>query len=1291
MGDASDELAAKVAELETLKKSYEDFMDSSAALEKELEDALKDSEEKCADLAKKKSAAEERYSLLQDKFAASSAQLTSCQKEVSILTEKLTQAESKKVELERVVDELQEMVRILEATESDLTHKLQQAEEDIVFLQTDFEEATADSAENEKRLKVELTELQAELARLESKMSKSADGTEKAEGAGAVDDEERQRQLELIDELELEVEDLTERLTASEQQNQQLNEEVSRLADELIEVHESHAKSVDQSVTASQLAAKQEEIDQLKLQLENVDTQLRAVTASLEEAKEEVDDLSTQLEQQKEKYIHLQLEYDDVKAALLAAEAREKEALANQALAIESSSSNKVDSERIETLEIELRLREETIESLHNKVTQLEEEILGMKQSDNADVPIAVLKNHSVVSSDQNTVSSTAPLSASKTTLNGASADTNVDNDAQSNWKEERESLLREVEYLRNAINSTLVKHQATPRQSPMKDPSRSLSSNPESEQISIPTINLIDSEEVSKRALQSVIESGDVEKLKNMLVAKSTLLETTRKSNAKLLQKLQAARGNIQVCCRPRPPTPSELAAKQGTQVCVDVIDDNEIACFDKRSEVWKSFLFDRVWRMDSSQQDVFSDVEPLVLSVIEGYNTCLFAYGQTGSGKTFTMNGYGDEYGVSYRTLNKIFEVLKQKEADAEAAQQSKTILSEASRARENGTAKRLFAGDDAGTSAVEELDSEPVPFSYKVEVSMMEIYNDQVYDLLSGAAEEALDIRQTGDGTVHVPGLKQVPVFGLDDVLRVFAKGSSNRATAATNLNELSSRSHSVLAVDVTSITNGSPVRAKLFLVDLAGCERASKSGVSGAQMKETQYINKSLSALGDVMEALDQKAKHVPYRNSKLTYLLQDSLGGNSRTMMIVTVCPTEATIDETMFTLGFASRVRNVSLGVARKNVNVKNFEEALKVAKAEVREAKKSRLQLEETIADLKKQLKKTSEKMTTQTEAKGKAYEEAKKNIDMQLQQVNKANQDLVTRLQEEKEAKQKMQQEIELMQKTLKKAYDQLKENLRERERLIASIKHREETLNREHDKDKETNGSSKGTGREKESAVKDTNVVAVVASTSTSALSRPAVRASVSNSTNNHLGPPRRDTKDSASSSAFAVPSRLPIRRLTTSASAGVAHADDDESLNGQSGALVTPSKSSQLTRQSIYDRLASRSIQSSARKSDATPVHTAFGSSISSAAPVRSRSRPPLSVVTDPATPAASGEPGNVNTGASLSPSQIPVLSAQSTAGSAALRSSISSRSKEALQRHQERMEKYRLSHGAPSSS
>lgn len=169
--------------------------------------------------------------------------------------------------------------------------------------------------------------------------------------------------------------------------------------------------------------------------------------------------------------------------------------------------------------------------------------------------------------------------------------------------------------------------------------------------------------------------------------------------------------------------------------------------------------------------------------------------------------------------------------------------------------------------------------------------------------------------------------------------------------------------LIDIDIIQGAN-TPIHSKLFLVDLAGSERTSRSGVTGQAMKEAQHINKSLSALGDVMEALDQKAKFIPYRNSKLTYLLQDALGGNSRTMMVVTVCPTDTTSDETLFTLQFATRVRNIVLGSAKKNAaNGKNLEEAMKNLKNLLKESKKKNQALEDVNVELKKDMKKSTEK----------------------------------------------------------------------------------------------------------------------------------------------------------------------------------------------------------------------------------------------------------------------------------------------------------------------------------------
>lgn len=175
---------------------------------------------------------------------------------------------------------------------------------------------------------------------------------------------------------------------------------------------------------------------------------------------------------------------------------------------------------------------------------------------------------------------------------------------------------------------------------------------------------------------------------------------------------------------------------------------------------------------------------------------------------------------------------------------------------------------------------------------------------------------------DGGLHVPGLCSEEVKSVEDVNQVFALGQKNRATATTNMNEHSSRSHALLTVQVLGVNKTTNVRTmgKLNLVDLAGSERVSKSGADGTRLKEAQNINKSLSCLGDVIHALRSKQSHVPYRNSKLTYLLQDSLGGDSKTLMIVQIAPVEKNLGESVCSLNFAQRVRTVELGQASRQV-----------------------------------------------------------------------------------------------------------------------------------------------------------------------------------------------------------------------------------------------------------------------------------------------------------------------------------------------------------------------------------
>ncbi|XP_024531178.1 kinesin-like protein KIN-14Q isoform X1 [Selaginella moellendorffii] len=349
---------------------------------------------------------------------------------------------------------------------------------------------------------------------------------------------------------------------------------------------------------------------------------------------------------------------------------------------------------------------------------------------------------------------------------------------------------------------------------------------------------------------------------------------------NRKLYNEVQDLKGNIRVYCRVRP----FLVGQKDQGTCVDFVGQNGeimVANSTKGKDSYKMFNFNKVYGPQAPQDEVFLDAQPLIRSVLDGFNVCIFAYGQTGSGKTYTMTGPSStakqDWGVNYRALNDLFQ-LCQSRRDA---------------------------------------------FAYEVGVQMIEIYNEQVRDLLAAdGVSKRLGIRSSSSlNGVHVPDAVMIPVANSSDVLEIMAVGQRNRAVGATALNERSSRSHSVLTVHVqgTDLAKGCILRGCLHLVDLAGSERVEKSEATGDRLKEAQHINKSLSALGDVIAALAQKQTHIPYRNSKLTQLLQHSLGGQAKALMFVHINPDNDSYGETISTLKFAERVSSVELGAARSN------------------------------------------------------------------------------------------------------------------------------------------------------------------------------------------------------------------------------------------------------------------------------------------------------------------------------------------------------------------------------------
>mmetsp|Transcript_5060 Transcript_5060/g.13231 ORF Transcript_5060/g.13231 Transcript_5060/m.13231 type:complete len:938 (+) Transcript_5060:541-3354(+) len=376
-----------------------------------------------------------------------------------------------------------------------------------------------------------------------------------------------------------------------------------------------------------------------------------------------------------------------------------------------------------------------------------------------------------------------------------------------------------------------------------------------------------------------------------------------------RLFNELLRIKGNIRVFCRVRP-----LNAQEPPVACVEfpnedranrqiqlLLEENSQA----EAKLRKTFDFDRVFTESASQLEVYQQsVKPLMQSALDGFNVCVFAYGQTGSGKTHTMEGRPSDPGVTSRAINELFELA-------------------------------------SGECAV------PGLIKYTFTLSMLEIYNEQIRDLLGakmgpnvGSNSKRHDIRMEENGTgVYVTDLVSLDVSSAEEVMSLLKLGSKNRSVGVTKMNEHSSRSHLVMLIRCTShnLAKQTETTSKISFIDLAGSERVSKSAAEGERLKEAGHINRSLSALGDVISSLalssnkirGGQTSHVPFRNSKLTYLLSDSLGNECKTMLFVNISPASLHAQETLCSLMFASRASSVNLnGQQNALVAMKKLREA---------------------------------------------------------------------------------------------------------------------------------------------------------------------------------------------------------------------------------------------------------------------------------------------------------------------------------------------------------------------------
>ncbi|KFY63020.1 hypothetical protein V496_04292 [Pseudogymnoascus sp. VKM F-4515 (FW-2607)] len=353
---------------------------------------------------------------------------------------------------------------------------------------------------------------------------------------------------------------------------------------------------------------------------------------------------------------------------------------------------------------------------------------------------------------------------------------------------------------------------------------------------------------ELMEKQLQDALEEAKESK------SKLTKEETLRRI---LFNQVQELKGNIRVMCRVRPTGQSEEVAKimypdlDKESKELELMGPEEKSSLGTITRKTNAFTFDRTFGPSTTNEEVFGEISQLVQSALDGYNVCIFCYGQTGAGKTHTMSSAD---GMIPRATHMIYE----KATDLQ----------------------------DKG-------------WTYSMEGSFVEVYNEEIHDLLGNPREfdkVKHEIRHDDKKKqTTVTNLKSVELDSPDAVESILKRADTNRSVAATKSNERSSRSHSVFILKLLgrNSTTGETSEGTLNLVDLAGSERLKQSGAEGDRMKETQNINKSLSCLGDVIGALGQgkEGGHIPYRNSKLTYLLQYSLGGNSKTLILPRRCTT----------------------------------------------------------------------------------------------------------------------------------------------------------------------------------------------------------------------------------------------------------------------------------------------------------------------------------------------------------------------------------------------------------------
>ena len=368
------------------------------------------------------------------------------------------------------------------------------------------------------------------------------------------------------------------------------------------------------------------------------------------------------------------------------------------------------------------------------------------------------------------------------------------------------------------------------------------------------------------------------------------------------------SSKGNIKVISRFRPM--NELEKSNGNEEVAEFTSETSLTFNSIRENHRIRFNFDRIFPPNSTQEELYNfGVKEIIDGVLDGYNGTVLAYGQTSSGKTYTMEGLIDDeskMGVIPRMINHVFNFIR---------------------------------------------NNNDIEFIMKA--SMVELYQEKIRDLIDSKRVN-LNIRETPSRVIYIENLSEYYVYCENDILNILKIGRENRAQASTKMNEHSSRSHSIFMITINQKNNkeGNAKTGKLYLVDLAGSEKITKTGATGTTLEEAKIINKSLTSLGIVINRLtDGKSKHIPYRDSKLTRVLQESIGGNSKTCLIITCSPSVFNESETLSTLRFGERAKKIrNKAKINKEVTVMELQRIIDSLNEKLKNANKRIIQLENYI-----------------------------------------------------------------------------------------------------------------------------------------------------------------------------------------------------------------------------------------------------------------------------------------------------------------------------------------------------